>query len=134
MPDGDVEEEEIIQVVNSIESEDEGGGEVKMEEEAADSSYEPPESAVVMMEEKEVTSAAESVPHSLEQHRKCKEPERRIGQVILAVKTWRRLHESKLCNLTQAAQVVGISKKSLDDYYLVLRTGDILGFDYAGNL
>ena len=33
-----------------------------------------------------------------------------------------------------AAKVVGISKKSLDDYYLVLRTGEVWHFDYANNL
>lgn len=36
--------------------------------------------------------------------------------------------------MTNAAKVVGISKKSLDDYYLVLRVGEILGFDFANNL
>ena len=46
-----------------------------------------------------------------------------IRQVIQAVKIWRSLHESKRCNLTVAAKVVGISKKSLDDYYLILRSG-----------
>ncbi len=29
---------------------------------------------------------------------------------------------------------MGISKKSLDDYYLVLRVGEKLGYDYANNL
>jgi len=50
------------------------------------------------------------------------------------VKNWRLLQESKRCNLTNAAKVVGISKKSLDDYFLVVRVGEILGFDYAHNL
>ena len=63
-----------------------------------------------------------------------KEGERIIREVILAVKTWRVLKESRICNLTKGAEVVGISKKSLDDYYLVLRAGDQLGFDYASNL
>ena len=30
--------------------------------------------------------------------------------------------------------MVGISKKSLDDYYLVLRIGDLLNFDFQNNL
>jgi hypothetical protein len=60
--------------------------------------------------------------------------ERRISQVILAVKIWRGLYESKKCTLTNAAKIVGISKKSLDDYYLVLRVGEVLGFSYADNL
>ena len=54
--------------------------------------------------------------------------------MILAVKIWRTLYENKRCNLTKAAKVVGISKKSLDDYYLVLRVGEILGFNFAANL
>lgn len=37
-------------------------------------------------------------------------------------------------NLTKAAKVIGISKKSLDDYYLVLRVGEILGFDFEPHL
>ena len=69
-----------------------------------------------------------------EGHKKIKESERGIGQVIKAVKIWRELHDSKRCNLTNAAKVVGISKKSLDDYFLVLRVGEILGFDFAHNL
>jgi hypothetical protein len=54
--------------------------------------------------------------------------------VILAVKKWRKLYESKKLNLTKSAKLIGISKKSLDDYYLVLRVGEILGFDYDSNL
>ena len=62
-------------------------------------------------------------PKSEESHKKPKESERIIRQVIQAVKIWRRLHETKRCNLTIAAKVVGMSKKSLDDYYLILRSG-----------
>ena len=36
--------------------------------------------------------------------------------------------------MTKAAKVVGISKKSLDDYYLVIRIGEIHGFDFSQNL
>jgi hypothetical protein len=42
---------------------------------------------------------------------------------MVAVKKWRKLYESKRMNLTKAAKIIGISKKSLDDYYLVLRIG-----------
>lgn len=66
--------------------------------------------------------------------KKPKEAERVIKQVISAVKIWRGLYDSKRCNLTNAAKVVGISKKSLDDYFLVLRVGEILGYDFEGNL
>lgn len=55
--------------------------------------------------------------------KRVKEPQRQIGEVILAVKKWRKLYESKKLNLTKAARIIGISKKSLDDYFLVLRVG-----------
>jgi len=54
--------------------------------------------------------------------------------VIVAVKKWRKLYESKKLNLTKLAKLIGISKKSLDDYYLVLRVGEILGFDYENHI
>jgi len=41
----------------------------------------------------------------------------------LAVKKWRKLYEAKKMKLTKSAKLIGISKKSLDDYYLVLRVG-----------
>lgn len=45
--------------------------------------------------------------------------ERGIGEVIEKVQAWRKLHEEdpKL-NLDQAAQAIGISRKTLDDYNL----------------
>lgn len=67
-------------------------------------------------------------------HKKLKESERGIGQVITAVKIWRGLYESRRCNLTKAAKIVGISKKSLDDYYLVLRIGEIWCFDFEKHM
>ena len=57
--------------------------------------------------------------------------ERKIGEVILAVKKWRELYtvgEKNLDGVTfrqlsldQAAEKVKISKKSLDDYFLQLK-------------
>lgn len=53
--------------------------------------------------------------------------ERKIGEVILAVKKWRELYTVgekqqdatfKQLSLEEAATKVGISKKSLDDYFL----------------
>jgi hypothetical protein len=41
----------------------------------------------------------------------------------MAVKKWRKLYENKKMNLTKGAKLLGISKKSLDDYYLVIRIG-----------
>ncbi len=56
--------------------------------------------------------------------------ERKIGEVILAVKKWRELYTVgekqvdgafKQQSLEEAALKVGISKKSLDDYFLQLK-------------
>ena len=53
--------------------------------------------------------------------------ERKIGEVILAVKKWRELYQigerdengkEKPLSLEEAAVKVNISKKSLDDYFL----------------
>jgi hypothetical protein len=96
---------------------------------AAAMEEEPPEE--IMIDENEERSNSKSEDHA---GKKPKEAERVIGQVITAVKIWRGLYESKRCNLTNAAKVVGISKKSLDDYFLVLRVGEILGYDFQNNL
>lgn len=37
-------------------------------------------------------------------------------------------------NLQEAAKMVGVSKKSLDDYYCQLRLGEFYGFDFVTNL
>jgi len=37
-------------------------------------------------------------------------------------------------SLTEAAKMVGISKKTLDDYFLQLRLGELYGFDFKNNL
>lgn len=51
------------------------------------------------------------------------------------VKLWRHLHSrDKKMSLTDAAKVVGISKKTLDDYFLQLRLGELYGFDFKNNL
>ena len=44
------------------------------------------------------------------------------------------MHEVKSWSLIEAAKLVGISKKSLDDYFLILRQGVIYGYDFEGNL
>jgi len=59
--------------------------------------------------------------------------ERKIGEVILAVKRWRELYtmgekqpdgtQFQTLSLEEAATKVGISKKSLDDYFLQLKNG-----------
>ena len=37
-------------------------------------------------------------------------------------------------NLQEAAEVLGISKKSLDDYYYQLRLGEKYDFDFMSNM
>ena len=45
--------------------------------------------------------------------------ERKIGDVVAKVITWRKIYEDgKKISLDQAAEQVGMSKKSLDDYLL----------------
>lgn len=50
------------------------------------------------------------------------------------VHRWRELHdcpsEGKKINLQESAKIVGISKKSLDDYYYQLRMGEKYGFEF----
>jgi len=58
--------------------------------------------------------------------------------VIISVKRWRSFHKTKIdgvrVSLLQAAELVGISKKSLDDYFCQLRLGEKYGFDFYANL
>jgi hypothetical protein len=54
--------------------------------------------------------------------------------VIEKVKYWRWLHSNKGISLKQAAIIVDIPKKSLDDYFLQLRQGQLCGYDFAENL
>ena len=65
--------------------------------------------------------------------------ERKIGEVILAVKRWRELYTTGELNaagmhtqlsLEDAAKQVKISKKSLDDYFLQLKNGQKNGFNF----
>ena len=55
--------------------------------------------------------------------------ERTISEVIELVKKWRNLHLyghktiNRRVNLQDAAKLVGVSKKTLDDYYCQLRLG-----------
>ena len=37
-------------------------------------------------------------------------------------------------NLQEAARIIGVSKKSLDDYYYQLRVGEKHDFDFASHL
>jgi hypothetical protein len=66
--------------------------------------------------------------------------ERSIKQAIELVKKWRELHLhgynyiKRRLNLQEAAKLVGISKKSLDDYYCQLRLAEFYNFDFYENL
>ena len=64
--------------------------------------------------------------------------ERKIGDIIKKVYMWRKLYfgyinengiEIKL-SLEEAAEKIGISKKSLDDYLIQLRIGKMFGFNF----
>lgn len=56
--------------------------------------------------------------------------ERKIGEVIHKVQKWRNLYYNNCESLEEAAKSVGISKKSLDDYFLQLKNGKINGFNF----
>lgn len=67
--------------------------------------------------------------------RKERNKERTIREVIESVKRWRELHttpskDKGRVSLQEAAKIIGISKKSLDDYYYQLRLGEQYGFDF----
>lgn len=51
---------------------------------------------------------------------------------------WRDFHDSspsnRKINLQESAKIVGISKKSLDDYFFQLRMGEKYGFDFTNNM
>ena len=67
--------------------------------------------------------------------------ERNIGYIIEKVSQWRKLyngyrdenHQLRRMSLEEAAERVGVSKKSLDDYLSQLRQGRALGFNFNIN-
>lgn len=59
-----------------------------------------------------ITSQAEAGKRSR------REKERKIGEVVIKVSAWRKLYNDHRVTLEIAADKVGISKKSLDDYFL----------------
>ncbi len=76
---------------------------------------------------------------SLKKSKRTKE--RKIGYIIEKVNTWRKLYNGfydentkfTKYSLDEAAKIIGISKKSLDDYLLQLRLGRKYGFDFNSN-
>ena len=77
------------------------------------------------------------------QNRRTKE--RSITEIIEKVSTWRKLYNGVMVtgpdgrqqlqrwSLEDAADKVGVSKKSLDDYLLQLRFGKKFNFDFESN-
>ena len=72
--------------------------------------------------------------------------ERTVGFVVERVSVWRKLYtgvQQPLRNgggvrrqrysLSEAARLVGLSKKSLDDYLLQIRFGKMLNFDFSAH-
>ncbi len=61
-----------------------------------------------------------------------------VFEVIEIVKRWREIHQSKnnlkKVSLQEAARIVGLPKKSLDDYYYQLRLGEKYDFDFRAHL
>lgn len=54
---------------------------------------------------------------------RSKEREKSISEALFLVKHWRYLHDKCNLSLKNAAEIVGLSKKTLDDYFLVIRVG-----------
>lgn len=74
-------------------------------------------------------------PEEREPLKRQKEPERVIKSVLENVKLWRHMHtKNRKLSLTEAAKLIGISKKTLDDYFLQLRLGELYHFNFEENL
>lgn len=43
---------------------------------------------------------------------------------------WRQISEVKKCTLEAAAKLIGLSKKTLDDYYSQIKLGESYNFDF----
>lgn len=64
--------------------------------------------------------------------------ERKIGEIVCKVSEWRKLYLGaagsngigKKYSLEDAANMIGIAKKTLDDYLLQIRAGKKYGFDF----
>lgn len=68
--------------------------------------------------------------------------ERTIAEIVARVALWRSLYNGKIheksgqlvrYNFWAGARKIGISKKSLDDYLLQIRSGKKLGFDFKAH-
>lgn len=88
--------------------------------------------------EEENDNIDESKSHIFISAKSKRAKERKIGDIIEKVYMWRKLYsgyvnekgkEIKL-SLEEAADKIGISKKSLDDYLIQLRIGKMYGFNF----
>ena len=79
-----------------------------------------------------VKSAMTTAEHQIQSNSKGsrRTKERKIGEVIQKVQKWRHLYYQNCESLEEAAKKVGISKKSLDDYFLQLKNGKLNGFNF----
>ena len=86
-----------------------------------------------------VPTQEELQPAPVQERKKRKRTkERKIEVIVDKVNTWRQLyngyrdHKGKLVKLSleEAADRLGISKKSLDDYFLQMKLGRKNGFDF----
>jgi len=79
--------------------------------------------------------------NSLDLRKSKRTKERKIGFIIEKVNLWRKYYNGFKNEkadfikhtLDESAKIVGISKKSLDDYLLQLRLGRKFGFDFNAN-
>lgn len=69
-----------------------------------------------------------------ESNKKTKEQEKTIYEALYKTKTWRLIHETFNISLQNAAKVVQLSKKTLDDYFLVLRVGEQHKYNFSKHL
>ena len=73
--------------------------------------------------------------YSSKDNKSRRESERRIGEVLVSVTKWKHLQgksgeNDEYFSLRAAAKLVGISKKTLEDYYKQIKIGVRHGFDF----
>jgi len=106
-------------------------------------SYQPKAQLEVEWEETSEISTQDSEEVELSRGgKRTRHKERRIGEVVDLVLKWRKLYngvkdpitgENLKYSLEEAAKKVGVAKKSLDDYLLMIKHARVLGFDFQEN-
>ena len=104
----------------------------------------PKENALRMeVNEEDFENIDENKQHNYFNSKSKRAKERKIGYIIKKVYMWKTLYNGFVeedengvkrkykFTLEQAAEKVGISKKSLDDYLIQLRIGKIFGFNFT---